>query len=69
MRNYCNDDNKIESPAQNPDSRRKAEAVKGDKDAFLAGYTTLDRVELGEDGYGAKERKGLTRNANYPRRY
>lgn len=55
--------------AQRPDDNKATwpEAVKGDRAQLEAGYATLDQAST--DPYGPKERRGLTRDANYPRRY
>ena len=67
MRDRCNHDLKIEVDPQRSTERRMPEAVKGDRAQLEAGYATLDQAETGP--YSAKERRGLSRDANYPRRY
>lgn len=67
MRDRCNHDLKIEVDAQQPVTRRQQAAVKGDREQLAAGYATLDQAENGE--YASKERRGISRDANYPRRY
>ena len=69
MRDCGNGDLRIEVEPQNPRKaeRRAAEAVKGDRQMLENGYVTLDQAETGE--YSSKERRGLSRDANYPRRY
>lgn len=64
-----NTDLKIEVEAQNPRKRERTqyEAVKGTKAAFAHGYGTLDQASNGE--YGSAERMGLSRNANYRKRW
>lgn len=47
--------------------RRMPEPVKGAREQLAAGYTTLDQAS--KDPWGSKERKGLSRDANHPRRY
>lgn len=69
MRDCCNDDLKIEVEAQNKrgTDRRMPEAVRGEREQLAAGYVTLDQAETGP--YTSKERRGLSRDANYPRRF
>ncbi len=67
MRDCCNHDLRIEVDPQRSTERRMQEAVKGDRAQLEAGYATLDQAETGS--YSAKERRGLSRDANYPRRY
>lgn len=69
MTRGLNDDLKIEVEPQNDrgSERPFPKSVKDGKDAALAGYTTLDQASHEE--YSAKERRGLARDANYPRRY
>lgn len=64
-----NNDLKIEIDPQNDrgTARRMPEAVKGERAQLEAGYATLDQADTGE--YSSKERRGLSRDANYPRRY
>lgn len=69
MRNCGNGDLKIEVKPQNDrdTARRKQEPVGSGEAMARAGYQTLDQAETGE--YSSKERRGLARDANYPRRY
>jgi hypothetical protein len=67
MRDRCNHDLKIEVPAQREDTRRMPDPVKGQREQLAAGYATLDQADTGE--YSTKERRGLSRDANFPRRY
>lgn len=64
-----NGDLRIEVEPQNSrgTADRKQEAVKGDVAQLRAGYATLDQADNGE--YGNKERRGLARDANWPKRY
>lgn len=68
MRDGCSD-LKIELDPQNKrgTERRMPEAVKGDRAQLEAGYATLDQASTAP--YSSKERRGLSRDANYPRRY
>lgn len=68
MTRGLNDDLKIELEPQTEkySADRFPKPVKG-KDAGLAGYTTLDQAST--DEYGNKERRGLSRDANFARRY
>lgn len=68
MRDYCNHDLKIEVEPQNKRNteRTMPDPVKG-KDQFAAGYATLDQADTGT--YSSKERRGMSRDANFPRRY
>lgn len=65
----CGNDLKIEVDPQSKrdGDRRMPEAVKGAKAQMEAGYTTLDQASTGP--YSDKERRGLSREADYPRRY
>lgn len=69
MTRGLNDDLKIEVEPQNDrnTARRFPEPVKGDRASLEAGYTTLQQAST--DTYGTKERRGLARDANLPRRY
>ena len=67
MRDRCNHDLRFEAEPQRETERRMPEAVKGQREQLVAGYATLDQAETGE--YSRKERRGLGRDANYPRRY
>lgn len=55
--------------AQRPDDDKTTwpEKVTGGRAQLEAGYATLDQAST--DPYGPKERRGLTRDANYSRRY
>lgn len=63
-----NGDLKIELTPQRPsnETRQKCEASKGAQIPHK-GYETLDRASTGE--WSDKERKGLSRDANYSRRF
>lgn len=63
-----NGDLKIELDPQSPsnEKRHPHKAAEGSQIAQM-GYETLDKANPGE--YQSKERKGLSRNANYPTRY
>lgn len=67
MRDCCNHDLKIEVEPQRKAERRMPDPVKGEREQLAAGYATLDQAETGE--YSRKERRGISRDANYPRRY
>lgn len=69
MRDYCNHDLRFEVEPQNKrgEESRTQEAVKGNRAQLEAGYATLDQAST--DPYSSKERRGLSRDANYPRRY
>jgi hypothetical protein len=68
MRGRCNHDLIIEAPLNGkPEPSRMPDSVKGDREQLAAGYATLDQASTGE--YSDKERRGLSRDANYPRRY
>ncbi len=68
MRDCCNNDLRIKADFQRAeDKRRMPEPVKGQRDMLEAGYATLDQADTGE--YNKKERRGLARDANYPRRF
>ena len=64
-----NGDLKIKVEPQNPRKaeRKSQDAVTDSRAQLGSGYATLDRAST--DEYGVKERQGLSRNANYPRRY
>lgn len=69
MRDRCNHDLKIEvEPQRAEEKRRMPEPVRGQRDMLEAGYATLDQAETSGD-FIRKERRGLARDANYPRRY
>lgn len=69
MRDIRNGDLRFSPGAQHPedDEPRLQKPVKGDREQLEAGYATLDQAST--DPYGPKERRGLSRDANYPRRY
>jgi hypothetical protein len=47
--------------------RHQQKAVTGKAEQLAAGYTTLDQADSGR--FANKERRGLSRDANYPSRY
>jgi hypothetical protein len=63
------DDLKIEVEPQNKrgTERRSCAPVKGDRAMLEAGYSTLDHAST--EPYSSKERRGLSRDANFARRY
>lgn len=69
MRDCCNNDLRFEVEPQNKkgEESRKQEAVTGNRAQLEAGYATLDQAST--EPYSSKERRGLSRDANYPRRY
>ena len=64
-----NCDLKIEVEAQNSRKRERTmyEAPSSDRDDLAAGYASLDQAD--QDEYGKKERRGLSRDVLYTRRY
>jgi hypothetical protein len=67
MRDRCNHDLKVQVDLNREVERRMPDPVKGQREQLAAGYTTLDQADTGE--YSTKERRGLSRDANFPRRY
>lgn len=65
---HGNGDLKIEVEPQTPsnEKRHPHKATEGSQIPHM-GYETLDMAKT--DEYSSKERKGLSRNANYPTRY
>lgn len=63
-----NGDLKIELTPQSPsnETRHPYKASEGSQIPCM-GYETLDKAKTGD--YSDKERKGLSRNANYSRRF
>ncbi|MEN6302257.1 MAG: hypothetical protein ABFD96_05990 [Armatimonadia bacterium] len=69
MRDRCNHDLRIKVDLNGAEEKRRMpEPVKGQRDMLEAGYATLDQAETSGD-FISKERRGLARDANYPRRY
>jgi hypothetical protein len=64
-----NCDLKIEVEAQNPRKRERTmyEAPGGDREQFAAGHASLDQADQSE--FSKKERRGLSRDVLYTRRY
>lgn len=67
MRDCCNNDLRFKAEVQREETRRMPDPVKGKREQLAAGYATLDQADTGE--YSSKERRGMFRDANYPRRY
>lgn len=69
MRDGCCDVRfKVDNNRSDDDQKgSKYEPVKGARAQFEAGYATLDQAD--NSPYASKERRGLTRDANYPTRY
>lgn len=69
-RDVSNGDLRIELEPQrggdDEDDKPRWPAAKTGRDQFEAGYATLDQGETGE--YSSKERRGLSPDADYPRR-
>lgn len=69
MRRCGNHDLRFETEPQNSrgTERRMPERPTSDRDQLAAGYASLDQADTGP--YSDKERRGLSRDANFPRRY
>jgi hypothetical protein len=57
----------VEHQDREHDQRTQMKAVTGRAEQFAAGYATLDQADNGR--YASKERRGLSRDANYNTRY
>jgi hypothetical protein len=69
MPRYGNGDLRIEVDPQNArgTERHMPDRVGYGEAMAKAGYATLDQADTGN--YAAKERRGLARDANHPKRY
>lgn len=67
MRNCPNHDLKVQVEEQRPIERRQQGRSGFGHEMAENGYATLDQAENGT--FTTKERRGLTRDANFPRRY